>query len=526
MNRIITSMLFSMVALSALSQAQNEKPTLVVGIIIDQLRSDYIELLEAHFGRNGFNRLIRDGVYFENVDFRMPQLDATSGSAILMTGSYPNINGISGDKIYNLKKRFPEKILTDPSKIGNFTNETFSPANLSVSTIGDEVRIDSNGLGYLYSISPDAQQAIILAGHAGNGAVWLNDVNGQWATSTYYKDLPQIVSFKNYNNPLSARLDTMSWTPLMSLDKYPNIPTHRKYYPFKYTFSGGNKDRYREFKQSAKVNEEVTSLAIDYLKTLALGKRGQLDMLNISYTAAPYQYGSDKDSRIELQDTYLRLDRQLERLFETIEKTSGWQNTVVFIASTGYFDDNRKDDEKFNIPSGEFYPNRAISLLNMYLIAKYGNGNWIDGYYDNQFFINKDLIKAKNLDLAEIRKQVSDFLRKMSGVIRAYTIEEIINNPVAEEAKDINRGLALSTAGDVIIEVAPGWSIVDNTNTSTQTTKQIRSNMVNTPIFILAPEIKPQKINSVVDATILAPTVSRILRIRSPNGAISKPVIL
>ena len=200
-----------MVAISALSQTKGERPQLVVGIIIDQLRSDYIELLQNHFGQNGFNRLLRDGVYFEDVNFDVADLDKVSGTSIVMTGAYPSISGVGGATIYDPQKKRSQYTLNDPSKLGNFTSETYSPAALKVSTIGDELRVSNDGLGYVYSIAPDPQQAIILAGHAGNCAFWINDLNGKWATSTFYKEVPQVISLRNYNNPLSSRIDTMAW---------------------------------------------------------------------------------------------------------------------------------------------------------------------------------------------------------------------------------------------------------------------------------------------------------------------------
>lgn len=518
-------MLLTMVAVSAISQTKGERPTLVVGIMIDQLRSDYLDLLQSRFGQHGFNRLMQNGVYFDNVDYVIPDIDAVSATAVIYTGTYPSINGIPAAGYYNTQKKISEKILSDPSQIGNFTDETFSPGALSVSTISDELRIDNNGIGYVYSISPDPQQAIIQAGHAGNSAFWINDVTGKWATTTFYKDVPAIMPVKNYQQPLSSRLDTMSWSPSLAVDSYFDIPAHRKYYPFRYFFPAGDKDRYRNFKNSALVNQEVTTVAIDYLKSIGLGKRGPMDMLNIAYTLAPYNYNKDNDFRIELQDSYIKLDQQLSRLFEAIDKNVGLKNTLVFVASTGYFNDTRTPDPKFNIPTGEFYPKRAISLLNMYLMAVYGNGEWVAGYDRKQFFLNRNLIKEKNIDLKEIRKKSGDFLKQVSGISESYTLDEILNNPVSEQALRFGKATSLAYAGDVRVEIAPGWEIIES-DVKSDTHTHVKTNLVNTPVFILAPDIKPQKITSSIEAVFLAPTVSRILRIRSPNAAKFSPVAL
>lgn len=524
-NRIVSSMIVSMVALGALAQIKEDRPTIVIGIVIDQLRSDYIELLQAHFGEDGFNRLINEGAYFENVNFKLAHPDAVSGTAVIYTGAYPKVNGISASSVFDIATKHAVPVLRDKSKIGNFTNETLSPKAINVSTVSDEVRVNSAGLGYVYSIAPDPQQAIVMAGHAANSAAWINDANGNWATTTFYKDFPSFMTFRNYNSSIASRLDTATWEPSLNLDDYPDIPTHRKFRPFKYRYFHGDVERYPSYKQSALVNEEVTSVAIKYINTLGLGTRNQLDMLNIAYTAAPYEYGIDRDYRLELQDTYIRLDKQLKRLFEAVDQKFGRGNAVIFVSSTGYFNDTRPDDPKFNIPTGEFHIARAKSLLNMYLIAMYGNGEWVIGYHDRHFFLNDALIKEKDLNLEEIRTKSAEFLRKMSGVESAYTIEEILENPVSTKAKLIHNSTVQADAGDVYIEILPGWQIVEISH-NTENAKLIRDNAVNTPAFILAPSVKAQKITTVIDASELAPTVARILRIRSPNGASQKPIIL
>ena len=524
-NRLVTSIVASMVALSAMSQVKDGSPQLVLGIVVDQLRSDYIELLQSHFGERGFKRLLREGAFFENVDFDCANLDIASGTALVMSGSYPSVNGIPQAMVYDPAKRTATPILNDAKYIGNFTNETYSPLALKVSTVADEVRINNDGLGLVYGIAPDAQQAILLAGHAANSAFWIDDVNGKWATTTFYKEVPQPVQTRNYSSPLANRLTSMAWEPMLPLEQYDEIPQALRFYRFRYNFPDSNKDRYRSFKQSAIVNEEVTSVAIDYINTLKLGKRGQLDMLNIGLTAAPYEYSKTDDNRFELHDTYIRLDAQLARLFDEVDKTVGMSNVVVFVTSTGYFNDGRPVDVKYNVPSGEFRPDRAISLLNMYLMAIYGNGQWVDGYYNRQFFLNRNLIKDKKLDLAEIRQKSSEFLRQMSGVSAAYTFEEILNNPVNADLIALNHVMVPAYQGDVVIEVSAGWTILETQNGQSKV-KQVRANAVPAPAFILAPQVKSQRITTAIDASFLAPTVSRLLRIRSPNAARFMPVSL
>ena len=250
--------------------------------------------------------------------------DAVNATAMIYTGNYPSKNGVVASSIYNAEKHKSEASLNDPSSIGNFTTETYSPHNLMLSTISDEVKIDGAGLGAVYSIALDPQQAIIMAGHAGNSAFWINDNTGKWSTTTYYKDVPQLLSQRNYGKSLVSRIDTMQWKPAFSLDKYIGIPAQKRYYPFRYTFPTSDRNVYRMYLDSPLANEEITSVAVDYLSALKLGNRGDaIDMLNISYTAEPFKYVKDGDYRLELQDAYVKLDAQLGRLFDAIDKHVG-----------------------------------------------------------------------------------------------------------------------------------------------------------------------------------------------------------
>ena len=159
-------------------------------------------------------------------------------------------------------------------------------------------------------------------------------------------------------------------------------------------------------------------------------------------------------------------------------------------------------------------------------MAIYGNGQWVKGYFNRQFFLNHKLIEDKKLSLTELRAKSSELLRQMSGIKAAYTFEEILNNPASAEARALHRAMVPAYCGDVVVEVSPGWLIMDQGNDNFDEAQLIRTNAVNTPVFIMAPSVKPQKISIPVDATAIAPTIASILRIRSPNAAMSMPLNL
>lgn len=505
----------------------SKRPSLVVGIVVEGLSNDYIELLRNQFGTGGFRRLLEKGVAITDVDFGTP-LDGAASTAMIFTGTSPSVNGIGASGYFDPETRRVRSALFDSETIGNFTDETLSPRNLAASTISDELRIDAGGLGYAYAIAPDPAQAIIMAGHAGNSAFWVNDNTGKWATTTFYKDLPTSPQNANHRTPNDYRLDTLQWTPSVAVEKLPDLPSYKKLYPFRHAFPRTQANRFKAYKNSPMVNTDVTAMAADYIKTLTLGKRESTDMLSLAYTLQPFMYGSDPDNRTEMMDSYLRLDRDLERLFTAIDNDGpGMGNTLIFITGTPLTRRQRRDDEKWALPYGEFSSKKAVSLLNMYLMALYGNGEWVSAYHDGQLFLNHKLIKERDKDLTEVRSESARFLTRMSGVGDAWTIDDIVDRRASENPDAMRRNTHIASSGDVIVNILPGWQEVDdddNTGDAPQTTQRAASAMA--PAFILAPGIKAQTLPAPVDARSIAPTITGILRIRSPNGASVAPLRL
>lgn len=525
MNRLLTSVICGLVGINAVLAADPSRPRIVVGIMVDQLRSDYVESLQNLFGEKGFKKLIKDGAWLKNVDFKVGGLDKASGTAMIYTGSYPRANGIAGSKVYDPTAQTMKPALNDPNSIGNFTTETYSPAGLRLSTVSDEIAIDGAGVAAVYAIAPDAQQAIIMAGHAGNSAFWINDNTGKWATTTYYRDTPKTLTQRNYSNSISARIDTMEWKPALELSRYPGLPAQKRMYDFKHKFSLADRNVYRSFAGSPLVNTEVTDVAIDVLKEINLGRRGDaIDMLNVAYTAAPFKEVKDGDFRLELQDSYVRLDGQLERLFDAIDKYIGFDNAFIYLSSTGYYDDAVVDDPKYRVPTGEFSVKRALSLLNSYLAAKYGNGNYVDTYSNGHVFLDRKQIEEHKLDLNDVAEAARDFLIRMSGVNDAFTMRDIMTSALPG-MEALRLGTDPKTGGDVVLEFLSGWRVNDDTRFPNEV-KVVRSGAVLSPVFMMGQGVVPQTIDTPVDATAIAPTITQILRIRSPNGAYAKPLPL
>lgn len=519
----INILLLTIAGLSSLTMCAEEpqRPALLLTITIEGLSDNYLRLLSTHFTPGGFNRVAANSLAISDLRYG-PDIDATAAAAIFYTGAAPTINGIGALKVYNKELRAPFHIFHDPSKVGNFTTETYSPAALLCSTLADEVRIDARGAGVVHSIALTPDQAIIGAGHAANGAFWISDKNGNWASSTYYFDMPTAVSNLNYKRPLSARLDTMKWEPLLNPMLFPALSEQKKTKPFKHTFAKTDTDRYAAFRSGALGNTEVTNLAIDFIESMSLGRHNATDMLAINYTVAPYKFGKSSDSSLEIVDDYLRLDRDLQRLIKAAEAKAAPRQVAVVIAGIPTEANDKRDDKQFNIPYGQFSVKKATSLLNVYLMALHGNGAWVDGYYQGHFFLNTTLAKDRNIDIAALRAETADFLSRMSGVAEVFTIDDILASRAGDEPEALKRNTIVKHSGDVIIRVSPGWEIVDDGTVHPSVVRRVAQQSI--PAFIMAPGVKARTIATPIDARRLAPTVAQAIWLRAPNGASQPPI--
>mgnify|MGYP005925210951 FL=1 len=170
-------------------------------------------------------------------------------------------------------------------------------------------------------------------------------------------------------------------------------------------------------------------------------------------------------------------------------------------------------------------PSFAVSLLNVYFVPKYGNGEWVSGYHNGQIFLNHKLIKDNGIDPKTIRTEAADLLLRMSGISRVWTIDDIEAGRAGHNADALKRNTQVDYAGDVFIEVTPGWEIVDqNPNNQKEVRSTVRTGFMSSPVFFLSPDLKAERITSEIDARTIAPTVARLLRIRSPNASELPPM--
>ncbi len=520
-NRLLTSLVALAVIAGVEAQTASTVPSLVVNIVIDQLRSDYLEAFSPLYGEKGFKRLMGEGRMYTQAEYPFDEPDRASSVACLMTGATPYENGIVGDRWLDRQSLCPVYCVDDANFSGVQTTEQSSPQHLAVSTIGDELKISTEGVGLVYSIAPNRDAAILSAGHAADGAYWIDDLSGNWSGTSYYGELPEWV--KDYVNKtrLSSRINGITWEPLNELvGSFNYFMSGDQPKSFCHDFSGDRK--YREFKASACVNEEVNQMAKYALGNSDLGADAVTDMLNLTYYAGSYDHRSARQYGMELQDIYARLDRQLEELFAEAERKAGAGKVLFVVTSTGYTDtEDIKDLSQYRIPTGTFSITKARLLLNMYLIAVYGQGEYVETTLGNEVYLNLKLIENKGLNLTEVLERSSDFLIQLSGVRDVYTSQRLALGTGSPVISKIRNGYNPKCSGDIKIMVSPGWVL---TNDDTHEQVLSRESYMGFPLFMMGCEVQAEKVRIPVDVTRVAPTLAQAMRIRAPNGCAQAPL--
>ncbi|MDE6463164.1 MAG: hypothetical protein K2L16_00840 [Muribaculaceae bacterium] len=352
--RLLIALAASVAAMGATAQsADGQQFRLLLGIVVEGLDDAGLEQLRDRLGEGGFRMLAEKGIYIPAVDYGTA-LDATAATATVMSGAQPALSGVDGELRYDRERMRYAHIFADAESMGNFTQEAYTPRALRVSTVSDEARIAGGGINVVYAIAPTPGQAIALGGHSGNAALWLDPATGNWASSTYYRDMPMCIAQRNRIAPLTMRMDTMSWAPSGGSEVFAMLPEHLTRYPFRYVFPRSNPKRLDMFMASPLMNTEVTAVAGEILSSLRLGKREEgIDVLNIGYSLTPYPYGRNSDKRLEQLDACLRLDRNLEQLFSAVDRTVGLNHTLIYLAGTPARPYSPPKAEKRRITNGD-----------------------------------------------------------------------------------------------------------------------------------------------------------------------------
>lgn len=495
-------------------------PKLVVALTIDQLRTDYMEAFSSLYGEKGFKRLMREGKVFRQAEFPFCGTDRASAIAAIYTGSTPSVNGVIAENWLDAGTLRPVNCVDDSDFMGNYTDESTSPSRLLTSTLADELKIATRNKGLVYAIAPFRDAAIFGAGHAGNGAFWLNENTGKWCSTTYYGEFPWWLSQYNERKSPDFRMKDKVWTPSHPITSYTFLPEWRTE-PFKYKLDSERINKFRRLITSPFINEEVNLLTEELLNKSTMGQDETPDLLSLTYYAGNYNHRSVQECAMEMQDTYVRLDRSIASLLDLIERKIGLHNVLFCITSTGYADAETADAGIYRVPGGEFYLNRCATLLNMYLMATYGEGQYVEAYYNQQIYLNHKLIENKQLSLTEIQEKAAEFLVQFSGVNEVYSSQRLLLGPWSPQIERMRNGFHRKRSGDLLIDVLPGWTIMQENSTDNRV---VRTAAIPAPLILLGTGIKAETVRIPVSVSRIAPTLASVMRIRAPNASTATPL--
>lgn len=520
MKGLLTSLITVLTFTGLQAQSLPNSPKLVVGLTIDQLRTDYLEAFSSLYGEKGFKRLWKEGRVFRNTEYTFSGVDRASAIASIYSGTTPSINGIISNRWMDVATLRTVNSTADPAFMGYYTDQTCAPTKLLTSTIADELKIATQGKGLVYAIAPYCDAAIFAAGHAGNGAFWINPNTGKWSGTTYYGEFPWWASQYNDRQAIDFRISSLIWEPIYPRGMYTFLPDWRDVV-FKYKLDDDRNNKYRRFITSPFVNDEVNALATEAINKGSVGMDDITDLLSLTYYAGNYGHKSPQECAMEIQDSYVRLDRSIANLLDLLDAKVGLQNVLIFVTSTGYTDSESADSGLYKIPTGEFHLNRCSALLNMFLMATYGEGKYVEAYNDKQIYLNHKLIEQKQLNLTEVQEKSADFLMQFSGVNEAYSAHRLLLGAWTPDIYKIRNGYHRKRSGDLIIDVLPGWTVV---NENTGENKVIRHSYIPSPLIFMGNSVKPAIIQTPVTIDHIAPTLAHFMRIRAPNACSSTPI--
>ena len=511
------------------------KPRLIVGIVIDQMRYDYITRYWNKFGENGFKKLVKEGFNCTNTHYNYVPTFTGPGHASIYTGSTPAVHGIIGNDWYNRMTGKNIYVTEDGDVTGTGTTTAagkMSPVHMLTTTITDELRLASNLRSKVIGIALKDRGAILPAGHAGNAAYWFEATSGNWISSSWYIDtLPEWVNQFN-NQKLPAKYLKQPWTTLLPIENY--VESSPDDSPYEDLYSGETKPVFPhnfpvlgpnnyEFVKSSPYGDKLTKeFSMAAVKSEELGKDEITDFLTISFSSPDYvghQFGTHA---IETEDTYLRLDQELAALISGIESYAGKGNVLFFVTADHAAIPNVKFLSDQKIPAGIFNIAATSDSLQKHLNLKYGIQKWVLTFDNDQVYLDHNLLTKNKIDPDVMAEEIRHFLMQFKGVSNVLTAKELSVNEYSWGIRShIQKGFYRKRSGDVVMILEPGL-IEYKTKGTTHGSGYTYDTHV--PLLFYGWNIPKGSTTRHVDITDIAVTLSQMLGIQSPNGATGKVI--
>lgn len=520
------------------TKAENvQQPKLVVGLVIDQMRWDYLYRYQSKYTDGGFRRLLNTGYSFNNVMIPYIPTVTALGHTSVYTGSVPSIHGIAGNdwtdkttgkNVYCTTDTSVQAVGTSNSKIGQH-----SPKNLWSTTITDQLGIATNFRSKVVGVSLKDRASILPAGHHPTGAFWFDDSSGDFITSSYYmNDLPAWVKDFNTKN-LPKTLVANGWNTLLPIEQYTESTSDNNSWEgllgsaktptFPYSNLAADyevkKDNIRSTPFGNTLTLKFAEAAIDGYH---MGRNADTDFLAINIASTDYAGHKFGPNSIEVEDVYLRLDRDLAAFFKMLDAKVGKGKYLVFLTADhgaahaeGYMEANK-------MATG-FFGEGFEKTLNTKLKEKFGEDKMIWGLDNYQVYLNQNLIKEKKLDLDEIKDEVIKILKADPTVLYAVDLDEVAEASIPEPIKTrIINGYNWQRSGDIQVISHDGML---PPYLKTGTTHSVwNSYDSHIPLIFMGTGIKNGQSNKPHFMTDIAPTLAQILKIENPSGNIGNPI--
>lgn len=464
---------FLSIAVSALAQNKVERPKLVVGIVVDQMRYDYVYRYWDKYGANGFKKMVNEGFFCKNTHYNYVPTYTGPGHASIYTGSTPSGHGIVANDWYNRETKRTIYCAEDASvkPVGGMGDELLrSPKNLLSTTITDELKLFTNKKAKVIGVSYKDRGAILPAGHLADAAYWMDKKTGSFVTTDFYmQQLPQWVTDFNAKK-LAEKYLEQDWVTLMPIDKYTESTVDNTLYEG--LFKGLQNPMFPYNLKELKTknggvdligrtpfgNSYIKDFALQALESEMLGMDSVTDFLAVSFSSTDligHQFGINS---IEVEDTYLRLDVDLADMIAKIEAKVGKENVLFFLSADhgAAFNPNYLKDSKAN--AGYFDEQALLDSLKLFSLRNFGSADYIETFVNGQVYLNRNLLAKRWYPLNYFQQHLSRYILTFPGVISAVTSEVLLENNFNEGPNKYNQqGFNYKRSGDILINYESGW---------------------------------------------------------------------
>ncbi|PKV52709.1 putative AlkP superfamily pyrophosphatase or phosphodiesterase [Aquimarina sp. MAR_2010_214] len=513
----------------------NSSPRLVVGIVVDQMRYDYLTRFYNRFGDKGFKRMINEGFNCKNNHFNYVPTYTGPGHASVYTGTTPKNHGIISNHWYDKFGKAMVYCASDSlvKAVGsNSEMERMSPHRMKTSTISDQNRLHTQLKGKTIGIAIKDRGAILPAGHSANGAYWFRGKDeGKWITSTYYRnELPDWVKKFNASNQAESYLKV--WNTLYDINTYTESG------PDQNQFEGGFKGKetatfpydlaklkdqnmgYDIIKASAYGNSLTTDFAIAAIEGEQLGGDKTTDFLTVSFSSTDYVGHNFGVNSKEIQDTYLRLDKDLERFFDTLDTKVGKGQYTVFLTADHGAVHVPSYLKSVKIPAGYFDRDAFTTKVKAFVKAQFKVDGLIENISNNQVFFNYNILKKNAISAENLEKALAHYILQENQIDKVFTRNQLETGEyVTGIAALIQKGYNQKRSGDVVYVMDPATISYSKTGSTHGSGLAYDT---HAPLLFFGKGIQKGSTTQETYIPDIASTISALLGITFPNGATGK----